>query len=136
MLLVEVYFCEDILTAEPKMTFTHSTKDCHLTHDIPFARGITCCFFTNLVRLKGLRIIRMVFYGHVLMRDYGHVLRRAFDFEVEGQWKGKKRKKGISKRTWKKLVEEESMKVGLRREDALCCSKWSVDINKIAAGLR
>ena len=27
-------------------------------------------------------------------------------------------------RTWKKQVEEESVKVGLCREDALCRSKW------------
>ena len=59
------------------------------------------------------------------------VLRRALDFEVEGQ-----RKKGRPKRTWKKLVEEESVKVGLRREDVLCQSKWSVGINQIAVGLR
>ena len=39
---------------------------------------------------------------------YSHVLRRALDFEVEGQ-----RKKGKAKRTWKKQVEEESVKVGL-----------------------
>ena len=31
-----------------------------------------------------------------------------------------RRKKGRLKRTWKKQVEEESVKVGLRREDALC----------------
>ena len=37
---------------------------------------------------------------------------RALDLEVVGQTK-----KG---RTWKKQVEEESVKVGLRREDALC----------------
>ena len=37
---------------------------------------------------------------------------------------------------WKKQVEEESMKVGLRRNDAHCRSKWSVGVNKIAAGLR
>ena len=36
---------------------------------------------------------------------HGHVLRR---------------KEGRSKRTWKKQVEEESIKVGLSREDALC----------------
>ena len=36
----------------------------------------------------------------------------------------------------RKQFEEESIKVGLRREDALCCSKWSVGINKIDAGLR
>ena len=69
--------------------------------------------------------------GHVLRREGGHVLRRALDLEVEGQ-----RKKWRPKRTWKKKVEEESVKVGLRREDALCRSKWSVGVNKIAAGLR
>ena len=61
-------------------------------------------------------------YGHVLRREM--VLRRALDFEVEDQ--GKKGRQ----------VEEESMKVGLRRKDALSCSKWSVGVNKIAAGLR
>ena len=70
-------------------------------------------------------------YGHVLRREDGHVLRRALDFEAEGQ-----RKKGRPKRTWKKQVEEESMKVGLRRKDALCQSKWCDCENKIAAGLR
>ena len=52
-------------------------------------------------------------------------------FEVEGQ-----RKKGKLKRRWKNQVEEESVKVGLRREDALCWSRWSVEINQVAAGLR
>ena len=64
-------------------------------------------------------------------RENGHILRRALDFEVEGQ-----RKKGRLKRTWKKQVEEESVKVGLRREDALCQSKWSVGVNQIASCLR
>ena len=36
----------------------------------------------------------------------------------------------------KKQVVEESMKGGLRRKGALCRTKWSVDVNKIAAGLR
>ena len=54
-------------------------------------------------------------YGHVLRREDGHVLRRALDFEVDSQ-----RKKGRSKRTWKRQVEEENMKVGMSREDALC----------------
>ena len=52
-------------------------------------------------------------YGHVLKRENCHVL-WALDFEVEGQ-----RKKGRPKRTWKRKADEESMKVGLRREDAL-----------------
>ena len=55
-------------------------------------------------------------YGHVLRREDGHVLRRALDFEDEGQMK-----KGRPKRTWKRQVEEESIKVGLRRNDVLCC---------------
>ena len=54
-------------------------------------------------------------YGHVLRRVDGHVLSRALDFEVEGQ-----RKKGRPKRTWERLVEEESVKVGMRRKEALC----------------
>ena len=61
----------------------------------------------------------------------GHVLRRSLYFEFEGQ-----RKKGRPKRMWKKQVKEESMNVSLRREDALCRSKWSVGINKIAVWLR
>ena len=70
-------------------------------------------------------------YGDVLRREDGHVLRRALTFEVEGQ-----RKKGRLKRTWKRQDEEECVKVGLRGEDALCRSKWSVGINQIAAELR
>ena len=54
-------------------------------------------------------------YGHVLRREDGHFLRLALDFDVEGE-----RKKWRPKRTWKKQVQEESMKVGLSREDVLC----------------
>ena len=54
-------------------------------------------------------------YGHVLRREDGHILRRALDFEVDGQ-----RMKGRPKRMWKKQVEEQIIKVGLRRKDALC----------------
>ena len=57
-------------------------------------------------------------YGYVLRREDGHVLRSALDFEVEGQMK-----KGKPKRTWQKQAEEKGVKVGLRREDALCQSK-------------
>ena len=70
-------------------------------------------------------------YGHELSREGGHALRRALDFEVEHQ-----RKKGRMKRIWKKQVAEECMKFGLRREDALCLSMWSVGIDQIATGLR
>ena len=53
-------------------------------------------------------------YGHVMRRQDCHVFRRALDLEAECQ-----RKKGRPKRTRKKQVDEESLKVGLRREDAL-----------------
>ena len=55
---------------------------------------------------------------HSLRREDGHVLRIALDFDVEGEGK-----KGRQKRTWRKHVEEESVKVVLRREDTLCRSK-------------
>ena len=81
---------------------------------------------TNLMMMLGLNeatdqlpIANSVhWYGHVLRREDGVVLRRVLDFEVEGHGK-----KGRSNRTWKKQVDEESVKVGLRREDALCRSK-------------
>ena len=47
-------------------------------------------------------------YDHMLRREDGHVLNGALYFEAEGQ-----RKKGRPKRTWKKQVEEESVKVDL-----------------------
>ena len=53
----------------------------------------------------------------------------ALYFEVEGQ-----RKIERLKRTWEK--QEESVKVGLIREDSLCRSRWMVGVNHIAAGLR
>ena len=105
---------------------------------------------TNLMFMLGLNetIDQLAMANSVCW--YGHVLRRALDFEVEGQWKkgstkdereakGRKesqRKKWRLKRTWEKQVEEESVKVGLRREDAFCRSKLSVSINQIAAALR
>ena len=69
-------------------------------------------------------------YGHVLRREDGHVLRRSLDVEVEGQgikWRPKRTRKG--------QVEVESMKVGVKMEDALWRSEWSVGVNKIAHGL-
>ena len=70
-------------------------------------------------------------YVHVLMTEDVHVLRRALDFEAEDQ-----REKVSPKRTWKRQVEKESVKVGLRREDILCRSKWSFGVNMNDAGLK
>ena len=51
----------------------------------------------------------------MLRTEDSHALTKTLDFEVEGQ-----RKKWRPKRIWKKPVEEESVKIGLKREDALC----------------
>ena len=52
-------------------------------------------------------------YRHVLRRDDDSVLRVALDLEASG-----KRKRGRLKEIWKKLVEEETEKIGLK-EDAI-----------------
>ena len=67
----------------------------------------------------------------MLRRQDGHILGRALNFEVEGQ-----KTTGRPKRTWKKQVEEESIKVSLSMEDTLCQSKWRVGIDLIATRLR
>ena len=56
----------------------------------------------------------MCFDDRVFSGEDGHVLRRAMEFRVGGQLK-----KGSPKRTWNRQLEEESVKVGLRRKDAL-----------------
>ena len=48
------------------------------------------------------------------VEERGHVLIRVLDFYVEHQ-----RKKGRPKKTWKRQAEEESLKVGLRKEHSL-----------------
>ena len=70
-------------------------------------------------------------YGHMSKRENGHVLRMELDLEVEHQ-----RYKGKEKWTLKKQVEEESVKIGLRMDDAHYRSKSSVGVNQIAAGLK
>ena len=70
-------------------------------------------------------------HDHMLRREDGHVFRMVLDLEVEGQ-----SRKGWLNSTWKNQVKEEYVKVGLRREDVLRLSKWSVGVNLIAAGLR
>ena len=68
----------------------------------------------RLVTANGVR-----WYGHVLRRDDNSVLRVALNLEVTG-----KRKRGRPKKTWKKQVEEETEKFGLKKEDALRRDKW------------
>ena len=69
-------------------------------------------------------------YGHVLRRYDDSVLRVALNLEVTG-----KRKRGRPKKTWKKQVEEETEKVGLKKEDALRRDKWRDGVREIAEGM-
>ena len=51
----------------------------------------------------------------------------ALDLEVSG-----KRKRGRPKKTWKKQVEEETEKIGLKKEDAVRRDKWRDGMQAIA----
>ena len=66
----------------------------------------------------------------VLRRDDDSVLRVALNLEVTG-----KRKRGRPKKTWKKQVEEETEKIGLKKEDALRRDKWRDGVREIAEGM-
>ena len=100
-------------------------KDIKISTDLTFMFGLS-------ETIDQLAMANSVcWYGHVLRRAACHVLRRALEFEVEGQ-----RKKERPKRTLKKPVEDENVKIGLRREDVLCRSKWSVGVNLIAVVFR
>ena len=55
------------------------------------------------------------------------VLRVTLDLEVNG--KGKRTR---PKKTWKKQVEEETEKIGLKKEDALNQPKWRDGVRAIA----
>ena len=68
--------------------------------------------------------------GLVLRRNNDTVLRVALDLEVSG-----KRKRGRPKKTWKKQVEEETEKIGLKKEDALIRDKWRDGVRTIAEGM-
>ena len=67
----------------------------------------------------------------MLRIEDGHSFRRQLELEIEGQ-----KKKGRPKRTWKQQVEEESLKVGLSWEDALCRSKWIIGVFHIVTEWR
>ena len=79
----------------------------------------------SVVQMAKANAVR--WYGHVLRKEDGHVLRRALDFEVKGR-----RKRGRPKKTWRKQVEEESRKVGLRKVDALNRVRWRKGVRDIA----
>ena len=62
----------------------------------------------------------------MLRRDDNSVLRVALDLEVSG-----KRKRERPTKTWKKQVEEETEKIGLKKEDTLNQPKWKDGVQAI-----
>ena len=66
----------------------------------------------------------------MLRGDDDSVLRVSLDLEVSGN-----RKRGRPKKIWKKQVEEETEKIGLKKEDALRRNKWRDGVRTIAEGM-
>ena len=87
-------------------------------------------FELKVVKPGKNNLLFISWYGHVLRRDDDSVLRVALNLEVTG-----KRKRGRPKKTWKKQVEEETEKVGLKKEDALRRDKWRDGVREIAEGM-
>ena len=79
----------------------------------------------QLARANGVR-----WYGHVLRREDDDVLRKALEFKVNGT-----RKRGRPKKKWRKQVEEECVRVGLRI-DASNRARWREGVRAIAASVR
>ena len=75
----------------------------------------------QLVTANGVRC-----YGHVLRKYDNSVLRVDLDLEMSG-----KRKQGRAKKTWKKQVEEETEKIGLKKKD-LNQAMWRDGLQAIA----
>ena len=64
------------------------------------------------------------------MRDDDSVVRVALNLQVSGN-----RKRGRPKKTWRKQVEEETEKIGLKKEDALNRAMWRDGVRAIAEGM-
>ena len=60
----------------------------------------------RMAKANGVR-----WYGHVIRRDDYNILKRAMMMQVNG-----KRKRGRPKLTWRRLMEENAKKVGLKIE--------------------
>ena len=80
----------------------------------------------KMAKANGVR-----WYGHVVRRDDDSILKKAMMFEVNGP-----RKRGRPKQTWKKQVEENIKKIGLRVEEATDRARWREEVRAIAAGMR
>ena len=80
----------------------------------------------KMAKANGVR-----WYGHVVRRDDESILKKAMMFEVNGP-----RKRGRPKQTWKKQVEENIKKIGLRVEEATDRARWREGVGAIAEGMR
>ena len=65
----------------------------------------------------------------MVRRDDESILKKAMMFEVNGP-----RKRGRPKQTWKKQVEENIKKIGLRVEEATDRARWREGVGAIAEG--
>ena len=68
--------------------------------------------------------------GHVVRRDEESILKKAMMLQVNGQ-----RKRGWLKQTWKRQVEE-TLKIGLRVEEATDRARWREGVRAIPEGMR
>ena len=81
----------------------------------------------KMTKANGVR-----WYGHVVVRrDDESILKKAMMFVVNGP-----RKRGRPKQTWKKQVEENIKKIGLRMEEATDRARWREGVGAIAEGMR
>ena len=80
----------------------------------------------KMAKANGVR-----WYRHVVRRDDESILKKAMMFEVNGP-----RKRGRPKQIWKKQVEENIKKIGLRVEEATDRARWREGVGAIAEGMR
>ena len=73
----------------------------------------------------------VTWYGHVIRRDDENILKKVMMLEVNGQ-----RKRGRTKLTWRRQVEESVKKVGLKIEEAGDRTRWREGVRAIAEGMR
>ena len=80
----------------------------------------------RMAKANGVR-----WYGHKIRRDDHGILKKAMMLEVNGQ-----RKRGRSKMTWRRHVEESVKKVGLKIKEAADRARWREGVRAIAEGIR